>query len=131
MKNHHSIQTLCATFNVSASGYYDWRSRLTAPGPRARETHALTQTIKTIHAKSRQTYGSPRIQIELRDHGLPILRPVALEMKAVRVGGAAAVAGSFRQTQILQRDGHKDTLTIITDFCGGEHRRMAQQQLPL
>jgi len=70
MKNHHSIQTLCATFNVSASGYYDWRSRLTAPGPRARETHALTQTIKTIHAKSRQTYGSPRIQIELRKTGV-------------------------------------------------------------
>jgi putative transposase len=69
MKNHHSIQTLCATFDVSASGYYDWRSRLTAPGPRARETQALTQSIKTIHAKSRQTYGSPRIQIELRKTG--------------------------------------------------------------
>jgi transposase InsO family protein len=69
MKNHHSIQTLCATFSVSASGYYDWRSRLTAPGPRARETQVLTQSIKTIHAKSRQTYGSPRILIELRKTG--------------------------------------------------------------
>lgn len=69
MKDHHSIQTLCATFAVSASGYYDWRSRLTAPGPRARETQALTQSIKTIHAKSRETYGSPRIQIELRKTG--------------------------------------------------------------
>ena len=69
MKNHHSIQTLCATFSVSASGYYDWRRRLTAPGPRARETQVLTQSIKTIHAKSRQTYGSPRILIELRKTG--------------------------------------------------------------
>jgi transposase InsO family protein len=69
MKNDHSIQTLCATFDVSASGYYDWRRRLTAPGPRARETQALTLSIKTIHAKSRQTYGSPRIQIELRKKG--------------------------------------------------------------
>lgn len=69
MKDHHAIQTLCATFNVSASGFYDWRRRLTAPGPRARQTQALTQSIKTIHAQSRQTYGSPRIQIELRKTG--------------------------------------------------------------
>lgn len=69
MKNHHSIQTLCATFDVSASGYYDWRTRLRQPGPRARQTQALTQSIKTIHAQSRQTYGSPRIQIELRKTG--------------------------------------------------------------
>jgi transposase InsO family protein len=69
MKDHHSIQTLCVAFDVSASGYYDWRRRLTDPGPRARETQALTQSIKTIHAKSRATYGSPRVQIELRKTG--------------------------------------------------------------
>lgn len=69
MKNQHSIQTLCASFSVSASGYYDWRSRLTAPGRRARETEALTQRIKTIHTTSRQTYGSPRIMMELRKAG--------------------------------------------------------------
>jgi putative transposase len=69
MKNLHSIQTLCAAFSVSASGYYDWRSRLMAPGRRARQTQELTQKIKTIHTTSRQTYGSPRIQIELRKTG--------------------------------------------------------------
>lgn len=69
MKPHHSIQTLCTTFSVSASGYYGWRSRLIIPGPRTRQTQALTETIKTIHAQSRQTYGSPRIQIELRKTG--------------------------------------------------------------
>lgn len=70
MKTDHSIQTLCATFSVSVSGYYDWRRRLGAPGPRARQTQALSQSIKTIHARSRQTYGSPRIQIELRKTGV-------------------------------------------------------------
>jgi putative transposase len=70
MKTDHSIQTLCATFSVSVSGYYDWCRRLGAPGPRARQTQALSQSIKTIHARSRQTYGSPRIQIELRKTGV-------------------------------------------------------------
>ena len=69
MKAHHPVQTLCAVFDVSASGYYDWRSRLANPGPRARQNQALAQTIKTVHATSRQTYGSPRIQIELRKQG--------------------------------------------------------------
>jgi putative transposase len=69
MKNQHSIQTLCASLSVSASGYYDWRSRLTAPGRRARQTQELTQKIKTIHTTSRQTYGSPRIMMELRKAG--------------------------------------------------------------
>jgi putative transposase len=69
MKNQHSIQTLCASLSVSASGYYDWRSRLTAPGSRACETQELTQKIKNIHAASRQTYGSPRILAQLRKAG--------------------------------------------------------------
>jgi putative transposase len=69
MKNQHSIQTLCASFSVSASGYYDWRNRLTTPGSRARETEELTQKIKSIYAASRQTYGSPRILAQLRKAG--------------------------------------------------------------
>ena len=69
MKNDHSIVTLCATLHASPSGYYDWRQRRTAPGPRAVQTQALVQQIKDIHAKSRATYGSPRIAMELRKKG--------------------------------------------------------------
>lgn len=65
----HSILMLCATFNVSPSGYYDWHKRLTTPGPRAVQTQALADEIKSIHAQSRQTYGSPRIMMELRKTG--------------------------------------------------------------
>jgi len=69
MKTNHSIPVLCATFDVSASGYYDWHKRLTIPGPRARQDQALAQQIKTIHTNSRQTYGSPRLVMELRKKG--------------------------------------------------------------
>jgi transposase InsO family protein len=69
MKNEHSILTLCATLNASPSGYYDWHKRLDSPGPRPVQTRALTQEIKIIHARSRETYGSPRILIELRKSG--------------------------------------------------------------
>ena len=69
MKAEHSILTLCQNLEVSPSGYYDWQSRRTAPGPRALENQKLTQAIQTLHAQSRQTYGSPRILVELRKQG--------------------------------------------------------------
>jgi putative transposase len=69
MKADHSILALCQNLEVSASGYYDWLRRGTAPGPRALENQALTTAIQAIHARSRQTYGSPRILVELRKQG--------------------------------------------------------------
>lgn len=69
MKEEHSIPMLCVTLNASASGYYDWRRRLTAPGTRALQNQALTREIKAIHTQSRQTYGSPRVMMELRKKG--------------------------------------------------------------
>jgi putative transposase len=69
MKEDHSILTLCAVLNASASGYYDWQHRLSSPGSRAIQNQALTEKIKAIHAWSRETYGSPRIVMELRKKG--------------------------------------------------------------
>src|ERR1017187_6952720 len=59
MKAEHSILALCQNLAVSASGYYDWQRRRTAPGPRAVANQTLTTAIQAIHARSRQTYGSP------------------------------------------------------------------------
>jgi putative transposase len=69
MKDDHTILRLCQELQVSASGYYEWQSRRTCPGPRAVEDQALVQEIQRIHVRSRQTYGAPRIQKELRKQG--------------------------------------------------------------
>lgn len=69
MKGHYSINSLCQNLEVSTSGYYDWQKRRHTPGARARENKTLAQDIKQLHAQSRQTYGSPRIQRELRKQG--------------------------------------------------------------
>jgi len=69
MKNEHSILRLCAELEVSASGYYDWQTRRVCPGPRAVEDEALGRQIEQIHARSRETYGAPRIEKELRKTG--------------------------------------------------------------
>lgn len=69
MKNTFPIQKLCACLEVSPSGYYGWQKRSASPGPRALENQMLKRAIQEIHDQSRKTYGSPRIQAELRKKG--------------------------------------------------------------
>ncbi len=69
MKDSYSILALCENLQVSPSGFYDWRKREKSPGPRAREDATLAQEIQQIHERSRQTYGSPRLVAERRNHG--------------------------------------------------------------
>jgi transposase InsO family protein len=69
MKQEYSILSLCENLDVSASGYYGWLERQAQPGQRARENATLARHIQAIHAESRQTYGSPRIVMELRKQG--------------------------------------------------------------
>lgn len=69
MRHQHSTLSLCEALEVSPSGYYDWQERRLCPSPRALENQALVKTIKELHQESRETYGSPRIQMELRKQG--------------------------------------------------------------
>lgn len=69
MKTDHSILALCLHLEVSPSGYYDWQKRRACPGPRTVEDRALAREIERIHVRSRQTYGSPRVEKELRKKG--------------------------------------------------------------
>lgn len=69
MKTEHSVNLLCDVLSVSRSGYYDWTDRRHSPGPRQAQNEALAHQIKAIHARSRETYGSPRIAAQLRQEG--------------------------------------------------------------
>ena len=61
MSGQYKLSWLCEALLVSRSGYYDWKARRQRPGPRQLETIALRQRIREEFARSRQTYGSPRI----------------------------------------------------------------------
>jgi len=66
-KASYPISLLCRVLKVSRSGYYDWKGR--PPSKRTRENDALTEKIREIHERSRETYGSPRVHAELRTLG--------------------------------------------------------------
>lgn len=54
-------------FGVSVAGYYAWVAR--PPSRRAVEDASLMDKIRSAHADSRGTYGSPRIHAVLRQRG--------------------------------------------------------------
>jgi transposase InsO family protein len=58
---------MCRVLAVSRSGYYTWRTK--PESERTRENRRLVSRIKSIHKKSRENYGSPRIHETLKAEG--------------------------------------------------------------
>ena len=63
----YPVSTMCRVFQVSVSGYYDWRTR--KPSAHEREDGELAREIYRLFHAFRGVYGSPRIHAELRDRG--------------------------------------------------------------
>ncbi len=61
MSGQYKVAWLCEALLVSRSGYYDWKERRRRPGPRQVENARLRERIREELARSRQTYGSPRL----------------------------------------------------------------------
>jgi transposase InsO family protein len=72
MKGEHPVRLLCEVLSISRSGYYRWQER--RPSKRQRDDLRLAKQIAAVHARSRRTYGAPRIVAELRRENTPISR---------------------------------------------------------
>ncbi len=90
---HFPIAVMARVLGVSKAGYYAWSGRPLSA--RAQADEVLLRRIRTIHLSSRQTYGSPRVQAELRDQGEAHSRKriARLMRQAGLVGACIAAAG--------------------------------------
>ena len=80
-KAKYPVALMCRVLDVSRSGFYAWRKR--PASPRAVADQRLTLEVSAIHAESRRSYGSPRVQMELRERGRRVGRKrVARLMRA-------------------------------------------------
>lgn len=69
----HSVSLLCSVLSVTRAGFYAWRRR--GPSRRELRDRELCELIGKVFVDSRETYGAPRIQAELRgEHGVRISR---------------------------------------------------------
>jgi putative transposase len=98
-KANHRISRMCRVLKVSKSGFYGWRDRPLSA--RAQADARLLEKITRIHRDSRETYGAPRIHIELRALGVRCARK-----RVARLMREAALFG-----------------------CGGRRRRKARTTL--
>lgn len=78
----------CRLLEVSVSGFYAWRSRPASPSALRRAW--LTGVITEIHARSRGTYGSPRVHAELR-LGMGIMVSRKTVAKLMQAAGLAGI----------------------------------------
>lgn len=61
------MRLMCRALEVSRSGYYAWRGRPVSR--RCMKNRRLVDRIKAVHEKSRRTYGSPRVHVQLVSEG--------------------------------------------------------------
>jgi putative transposase len=79
---------MCRVLEVSASGFYAWRSRL--PSKLDQSDKVLADHIQEIHAWSHRTYGRPRIHAELTERGIRVsAKRVGRLMREKRLVGAS------------------------------------------
>ena len=118
---HHRIATLCRVLGVSRAGYYAWQRR--PPSARARADGELTRRIHQIHATSRGTYGSPRVQAELQAAGVRCGR-----RRVARLMRVAGLAGCQRRrrprTTVPDRQA-----TLAPDLVRRQFRPVAPDRL--
>jgi putative transposase len=109
----HPIVAQCRVLGVSASGYYAW---LTRPASiRATADAALTDQIHAIHARSRGTYGVPRVHAELAATGVRLGRKrVARLMRGAHLEGVSRRRRS--RTTVRDRDARPAPDLVTRDF---------------
>jgi len=68
-RDEFPVRLMCRVLEVTPSGYYAWRKRPLSW--HALIDEVLMARVRIIHAESGETYGAPRVQLELQAEGLP------------------------------------------------------------
>jgi transposase InsO family protein len=98
MNSQYPITLLCEVMEVSRSGYHAWAGG--HRDKRDRRDAELRVQIRAAFAASRQTYGYPRMTVELREQGEPVGKArVARLMAEERLQGRQRRAYRPRTTQ--------------------------------
>jgi putative transposase len=92
-----AVTPACAALEVSRSAYYEWSTQEISP--RVQEDARLGERIARIHAESRGTYGSPRVQRQLAGEGTSCARKRVARLMAAR-GLAGRCRRRFKPTTI-------------------------------
>lgn len=120
-KARFPIRTMCRVLGVSPSGYFAWRRR--GPSARASSDAALSARIRAIHARSRGTYGVPRVHAELRADGTNVGRKRVARLMA-QAGLVGVHRRRFVRTTVRDRDALPAPDLVNRDFSAAGPDRL-------
>jgi putative transposase len=83
------VAVTCRVLKISTSGYYEWRHR--GPSNRDLTDAHLINTLRNVHAGSRQTYGVRRCHAELRLGDVQLRVAHKRVARLMRLGGLQGV----------------------------------------
>lgn len=69
----YPLRLMCEAVDVSPAGYHAWRRR-TTPSQRALADELLMAQVRVSFARSKETYGSPRVHADLKADGVRVGR---------------------------------------------------------
>lgn len=96
-KHLFPVEKMAQAFKVSKSSYYYWQSQRV--GKWEQVNQPIVALIRSIHAKSKQTYGSPRISRELHKQGWRVSRP-----RVARLMRKAGIRSILRKKYVKTTD---------------------------
>lgn len=122
-KAHEPVRFLCRVLSVSRAAYYAWKATKTSSERRAQDA-ALAVHIRAIWKRARETYGSPRVTVELKAEGHDVgRRRVARLMREHGLKGTPnkRFRGSTTDSKhaapvapnLLERDFHTDEPNVV------------------
>jgi putative transposase len=89
----YPVAVLCRVLRVARSAYYAWARR--GGSARAQADADLSTRIAAVHARSRRTYGAPRVHADLRAAGVRCARK-----RVARLMRAAGLVGCHRRRRV-------------------------------
>jgi transposase InsO family protein len=99
----HPLQMMCELYGVTRAGIYARQQR--QPSVRSQEDAQLAEHVRTVHARSRGFYGSPRVRGQLQLDGVAVgPRRVARLMREAGLQGRSARL--YRQPKVARRAFH-------------------------
>jgi transposase InsO family protein len=118
-KAQHSVAQLCRVVQVAPSGYYAWRQR--PPSRRSQANRVLLEQIRALHARSRCTYGAPRIHADLQARQQRVSRK-----RVARLMRQAGLVG--RPPRRFRRTTDPDEQAQVQDLVQRQFTAMAPDQ---
>ena len=113
---HRNVTKACELMEVSRSAFYDWDHH--RPHRREVSDAELGERIDKIHAKSRGTYGAPRVHAQLRRDGVHAARKRVARIMAAR-GLAGRGKRRWKRTTIADPDAQAAVDLIKRHFGPG------------